>query len=131
MPAPYSQDLRRKIVEAHAKGRSQAQLVDDFGVSASFVATLVKRFKQTGSLAPKPHGGGRRPALDTSGKQAVVEMVRAQPDATIAELRARVCEQFGATVSKSAMGRALTALGLPRKKSRFTPPSATPHASRP
>ena len=31
--APYSLDLRRKIVEAHAKGRSLLQLVNDFGVS--------------------------------------------------------------------------------------------------
>lgn len=130
MPAPYSEDLRRKIAEAHAKGRSQAQIVRDFGVSSGFVSTLLTRVKQTGSLAAKPHGGGRRPALDASGQRAVVEMVRAQPDATIEELRTRVREQLGATVSKSAMGRALTALGLPRKKSRSTPRSATPRASR-
>jgi transposase len=131
MPAPYSEDLRRKIVEAHTKGRSQAQIVRDFGVSSGFVSTLLTHVKVTGSVAPKPHGGGRRPALDASGKQAVVEMVRAQPDATIEELRTRVRERLGATASKSAMGRVLTALGLPRKKSRSMPRSATPRASKP
>jgi len=131
MPAPYSEDLRRKVAEAHAKGRSQAQIVRDFGVSSGFVSTLLTRVKQTGSVAPKPRGGGRRPALDASGKQTVRDLVRAQPDATIEELRSRVHECLGATVSKSAMSRVLIALGLPRKKSRSTLRSATPRASRP
>jgi transposase len=131
MPAPYSEDLRRKVAEAHTKGRSQAQIVRDFGVSSGFVSNLLKRVKQTGSVAPKPRGGGRRPALDDAGKQAVRDLVRAQPDATIEELRSRVDEQLGAAVSKSAMSRVLIALGLPRKKSPSTPASATLHASRP
>jgi transposase len=130
MPAPYSEDLRRKVAEAHARGRTQAQIVEDFGVSSGFVSTLLKRVRLTGSVAPKPHGGGRRPGLDASGKQAVVDLVGEQPDATIEELRARVRERLGANVSRSAMGRALLALGLPRKKSRSTPPSATARESR-
>ena len=123
MPAPYSHDLRRKIVEAHAKGRSQMQLVEDFGVSEYFVWSLLRRFKQTGSVAPKPRGGGRRPALDADGKKVLAELVRATSDATIEELRASVRERLGVEVSKSAMGRMLLALGLPRKKSRSTPVS--------
>ena len=130
MPAPYSQDLRRKIVEAHAKGRSQAQLVEDFGVSAYFVYTLLRRFKQTGSVAPKPRGGGNRPSLNAEGKKVLTELVGAKADATIEELRSSVRERLGVGVSKSAMGRMLTALGLPRKKSRSTPRSATPRASK-
>lgn len=130
MPAPYSQDLRRKIVEAHAKGRSQAQIVTDFGVSSGFVSKLLTHVKRTGGVAPRPHGGGRRPALDTTGKTLVADLVASRPDATIEELRASVCERSGTLVSKSAMGRVLTALGLPRKKSRSTPPNATRHESR-
>ena len=131
MPAPYSEDLRRKIADAHAKGRSQAQIVRDFDVSSAFVSKLLERVKQTGSVAAKPRGGGRRPALDASGQEAVRDLVRAQPDATIEELRSRVHEHVGANVSKSAMSRVLIALGLPRKKSRSTPRSVTPRASRP
>jgi len=125
MPAPYSQDLRRKVVEAHAKGRSQAQWVEDFAVSAYFGATLLKRFKQTGSTAPKPRGGGRRPALDAEGQRVLTEIVAAKSDSTIEELRSSVRERLDVRVSKSAMGRVLTSLGLPRKKSRSTPASAT------
>lgn len=130
MPAPYSQDLRRKVVEAHAKGRSQAQLVEDFGVSPYFVATLLKRFKDTGSVAPKPRGGGRLPALDATGKAALTQMVAAKPDATIEELRARVRQQLKVEMSRAAMGRALTALGLARKKKHFTPQNAKPRESK-
>jgi transposase len=130
MPAAYSQDLRRKIVEAHARGRSRAQLVEDFGVSEYFVRTLLKHFQNTGSVAPKPRGGGRRPSLDAEGKKVLTELVAAKSDATIEELRASVRERLGTAVSKSAMGRILTALDLPRKKSRSTLRNATHHASR-
>lgn len=131
MPAPYSQDLRQKVVEAHAKGRSQSQIAKDFGVSSFFVSTLLKRFRQTGSVAPKPRGGGKRPSLDASGKQVVAELVAAKSDATINELCTSVRARLGVVVSKSAMGRVLTALDLPRKKSRSTPQSVTRRASRP
>ena len=131
MPAPYSSDLRRKIVEAHAKGRSQTQIASDFGVSESCISTLLKRYRTTGSFAPRPRGGGRSPALDAQGRAALVEMVRRKPDATIEELRATTRERLGVVVSKSAMGRVLTALGLPRKKSRSTPASVTRLGSKP
>jgi transposase len=120
MAAPYSKDLREKIVRAKAKGRTQAQLAADFGVSESFVSRLLARWQSTNSVAPLPRGGGRRPSLDADGMAALREMVTTDSDATFEELCARVEQKLGVVMSTSAMDRALQKLALPRKKSRFT-----------
>ena len=54
----YSNDLRKKIIEAYQrKEGSLRKLAKRFSVSFSFVWRLVKRFRKSGSVAPKPHGG--------------------------------------------------------------------------
>ena len=61
---PYSNDLRKKIIEAYQKKEgSLRKLAKRFSVSFSFVWRLVKRFRKSGSVVPKPHGGGLKPAL--------------------------------------------------------------------
>jgi transposase len=58
MPKPYSIDLREKIVTAYENQEGSMQkLAKRFQVSKNFVADLLKRFKETGQIAPKPHGG--------------------------------------------------------------------------
>lgn len=131
MPAPYSVDLRTKIVEARDTGRTLAQLAADFGVSISFISAILKLRRSTGSVAPRPRAGGRRPALNKAGKDVVVTMVKADPDMTLEELKASVCERLGVSTSVSALSRALGKLNLPRKKSRSTPLSATRSEFRP
>ena len=50
----YSNDFRKKIVEAYQKKEgSLRQLAKRFSVSSSFVWRLVKRFRKSGSVAPR------------------------------------------------------------------------------
>jgi transposase len=123
----YSQDLREKIIES-LEGRdvSQAETADNFGVSLSFVEKLWRRWRQTGSGAALPRGGGRPRALkeEAAGIRAAIAK---QPDATLDELCQYVAQAGGATASASMMCRELKRLKLPRKKSRFTTVSATRH----
>jgi transposase len=57
----YSIDLRRKIIDAYkAEEGSYRQLAKRFRVSLSFVQTLLKRYKDTGTVEPLPHSGGRQ-----------------------------------------------------------------------
>jgi transposase len=59
MPAPFSVDLRQRIISAYqGKEGSQRQLVQRFKVSLSFVRDLTHRHRETGQVEPKPHGGG-------------------------------------------------------------------------
>jgi transposase len=96
----------------------------------AFVKSLLKLRRDTGSVAPRPRGGGRQPSLDAAGKEALVEMVKASPDATLEELQTEIERQVGVSMSVSAVCRTLGKLNLPRKKSHFMPRSEKANESR-
>jgi transposase len=128
--ATYSIDLRQKILQAcERRLGSQRALADLFGVSLSFVEKLLRRRRTTGDIAPRPHAGGQRPSLDAAATTLVQQLVHDNADLTLEELCARVADDRGIHVSVATMCRVLQRLGLPRKKSRSTPASATPRAS--
>jgi transposase len=110
---PYSLDLRERVlaaVEAHEG--SWRFIAHRFRVSLTFVARLIQRHRQTGDLAPKPHGGGHPPALDEAARQRLRQLVQEQPDAPLAELRQRL----GLSCSLMAVWRTLRELKITRKK---------------
>jgi transposase len=126
----YSIDLRQKILQAcERRLGSQRALADLFGVSLSCVEKLLRRHRTTGDIAPKPHAGGQRPSLDAAAHTRVQQLVHANSEMTLEELCARVANERGIHVSVATRCRVLQRLGLPRKKSRSTPASATPRAS--
>lgn len=130
MAAPYSLDLREKVIQAYEQGRgSQRALATVFGVSREFVEQLWRRYRTTGEFAPKPHGGGQRPRLDARAEALLRQWVGEQPDVTLEELRTRLHEARGIEVSASALCRALQRLELARKKSLSMPRNATPSGS--
>lgn len=127
---PYTLDLRRKILDAydHKRG-SQRALAALFGVSRAFLEQLLRRRRTTGEIAPRPHAGGRQPRCDAAALALVRQLVRDQPDVTLAELCAQLRRQGGLRLSVATMCRVLQRLRLPRKKSPFTPPNVTRHRS--
>ena len=84
-----------------------------FRVSVSWIGKLLRRRRQTGSIAPKPHSGGRAPAVAGEAADRLRAAVQADPDATLAELRGAV----GVACSVPAVHRAPSRLGITRKKS--------------
>ena len=110
---PYSLDLRERVAAAidHREGSWRA-IARRFRVSLSFITRLVQHRRQTGDLAPKPHGGGRRPALDQATRRRLRALLRKQPDLTLAELRQRL----GLACSLVAIWRALRQMKITRKK---------------
>ena len=115
---PYSIDLREKILRAYdSRQGSQRTLARLFGVSEYFIRTLLKRRRETGSIAPKPHSGGRKPNLDESAQNHLIHLVAKNPDATLDELCTRIHQDIGQKTSPSAMCRLLKRLHLVRKKS--------------
>ena len=113
----YSLALRTKILAAyHHKAGSIRQLAQRFTVSARFVGELVSRFRQTGSYAPKPHGGGNPPRIDRSKYALLSALVQHQPDATLKELCLALADRCQVTASQSSMQRTLAKLQLTRKK---------------
>ena len=119
MPKPYSIDLREKIVAAYEnKEGSMQKLAMRFKVSKNFVAELLKRVKQTGQVAPKPHGGGHPPSVKAEGEIFLKELIENQPDLILQEIRDKYNECFE-PVSRSTIDRTLTKLKLTRKNRSF------------
>jgi transposase len=128
--AASSIDLRHKILRAWERHLgSQRAIADIFGVSPAFVEKVLRQYRATGDLAPKPHAGGQKPRLGAAAQAVVQHLMAANPDATLEELCTGVAAATGVRVSVPTMCRVLQRLGLPRKKSRSTPASKTPNAS--
>ena len=118
----YSTDLRERVVAAcDARDGTREQIAARFCVSVAWIRKLLRRRRETGSIAPKPRGGGRAPAFDAAAAERLREAVRADDDATLAELG----RTAGVSCCPSAVHRALVRLGITRKKSRGGRPSRT------
>ena len=118
----YSIDLRQRVVAAYdAREGTQEQVAARFAVSLSWVRKLLRQRRDTGSIDPKPHGGGHAPAFDTATEAKLRQAVRDDSDATLEELG----RLAGVACGASAVYRALGRLGITRKKSRGGPPGRT------
>lgn len=127
---PYSNDLRRRIVEAYeANEYTQQQVANLFGVSQATVKNLVRRKRDTGSTDALPHAGGKKPLLNDKARTYIQHVITQTNDLTLAELCQRVKGRHKKKVSRPTMSRVLQTLGLPRKKSRSTPAKEIPQES--
>jgi transposase len=109
----YSQDLRTRIIATVERGEgSLRQIAQRFLVSLSFVTRLLHHYRTTGSLEPKPHGGGRQPALGPAQLKRLRALIKKTPDATLEELR----RGLGVACSTMAIARAVRKLKITRKK---------------
>jgi len=110
---PLSNDLRRRILDAVDNGEgTRRELAERFAVDPSTITRLLQLRRRTGSAAPRPHGGGRPPALDAAKRERLRRLVREDPDATRAQLR----DRLGVAGSIMLVWRAPEALGITRKK---------------
>lgn len=117
MPTALSVDLRQRILAAYeAKEGSQRQLAKRFKVSLSFIRDLRRHHRQTGTVVPKPHGGGAVAKISEAHLPIIEALVMAQPDALLVELCERFSAQTGVEVSVSTMQRAVCKLKLSVKK---------------
>jgi len=110
----YSQDLRKRVFDTlERREGSLRQIARRFLVSLSFVTRLLEHRRLTGSLEPKPHGGGRPPALGPDDLERLRNLIHEKPDATLEELR----QSLGVTCSLMAISRAVRdKLKITRKK---------------
>lgn len=116
----YSTDLRERVAAACDAGdATREQIAARFAVSVSWIRKLLRQRRQTGSIAPRPRGGGHPPAFDAQAAERLRQAVRADDDATLREL----ARAAGVSCGPSAVHRALARLGITRKKSRGGRPS--------
>jgi transposase len=77
---------------------------------------MLRRWRSTGDLSPRTHGGGKPKSLTERPRQLLKRKVREQNDISLADLRGFVDEKESVSVHVSTISRALSALGLPLKK---------------
>jgi transposase len=113
----YSLDLRQRVVAAYEQGQSSiSEVAEQFRVSTYFVKKMLRQWRQTSDLAPRPHGGGKPASLSARQRQLLKRKVKAQGDISLAELQQALLEEESLSVHLSTISRALSSLGLPRKK---------------
>ena len=124
MARAYSDDLRRKLLEAHAAGKGTlAELAERFGVSLAWAWKISSARKRTGSMERKVYQAGPKMRVDREPIRALLE---AKPDLYLYELQAQLEASTGQRVSKPHLWKIAGELGFRRKKSRSTPPSGIP-----
>lgn len=126
MAKAYSLDLRERVFGAWRRGEgSQAEVAGRFGVSERFVRGVVRRQRESGSVAAKPHGGGRVALATPQSLAALGAQVAAHNDHTVAEHHQGMV-RAGFALSAATVGRMLLRLRLTRKKrrSKTTRPAA-------
>lgn len=100
-------------------GAGTKRVAAKHGVSGTFVRSLKKQRRETGALrGPRKRGPGRKPKID---RIRVQELVAADADATLVELR----ERLGVRCSLSAIWSVLNELKITFKKKCSAPPSKT------
>jgi len=111
--APYSMDLRKRVLKAFDASGHAEEVAETFGVSRAWVHRLAQRRRETGSMAPRQQTKFRARVL--AGREArLAALIAAKPDATLAELR----EALPTTAALSTLWLEIDRLGLTVKKNR-------------
>ena len=120
----YSEDLRKKIVEAVEKrGMPKAEAARLFGVGISSVKRYVATAKAGRSLAPKKRPGSK-PKMDQTARRLLEADLEERPAATLPQRREYLGRVAGVQVSDSTVSRMLKRLGWSRKKDGWERPNA-------
>ena len=110
-PTPI--ELRKRIVAARTlDGQSMGHIAERFRIAKGTVQNILARYREAGTVAPKPQNAGRKSAFSEAALSALEHDVLGQPDATLEELRQRST----VNVSLVSFHNALKRLGFTRKK---------------
>lgn len=113
----YSVDLRQKIIDIYERKEiSQRKLAQRFGVAPSFIFKLLKQYRNTGEILPKPFNGGVKLKLNPDNLIALSELIEQNNDATLDELCIMLQDKVGVNISRATMGRMTQRLNLTVKK---------------
>lgn len=112
----HSMDLRRRLIDAVSRGSSARATARRFDVSPSSAIKLVRRWRETGSYAPGQVGGQKKRKL-AGHEDWLHEVMAAEPDITLSELRDRLAAKRIA-ISCQSINDMLHVLGYRYKKNR-------------
>src|SRR5215813_14562073 len=117
MVRPLSNDLRKRVVAAVARGESCRAVASRFGVAVSSVVKWSQRYRATGSVTPGKMGGHRKPVLEPH-RAFIQERISQTPHLTLHALKDELAAR-GIKVSHNAVWLFLRREGLRFKKTLF------------
>ena len=127
----YSLDLRERVVSAYEEGvETIREVAEQFVVSESFIKKMLARYRATGDIAPRGHGGGQQKRLSQAHRKWLLKTVLATPDITLSELQQVILATKQVVISVPTLSRELRALNLRRKKNRWLLVNATGESGR-
>ena len=112
---PTSTDLRKRVVAARTDGQSMGEIAERFRIPKGTVQNILERYRDAGTLAPKPQNAGRKAVFSGMALSRLEQDVLAHPDATLEELR----ERSGVKASLVAVHNTIKKLGFTRKKNSY------------
>jgi transposase len=114
---PYHTDLRTRIVDAYQQAEgSVRELAVRFHVAPKTVQNYLNLKRETGSVEPRPHGGGPAPKLDAAGVRELRTVVEEKSDRTLDDIANEVDRRCNVRLGRSTVWRFLDRLGITRKK---------------
>jgi|SRR5215472_10538222 len=126
MARPYSNDLRRKFLQAYDEGEGTLEeLAEQFRVSLGWAKKISARRTRTGAIDAPVWRHGPESQVTAAVQQWIRERVGEQPDLTLRELQQSLQESRHLGLSIGRIWLALRQIGLPRKKNRSTLRSKT------
>jgi len=109
--APYSMDLRSRVLRDSAAGMPSKEVAVKYSVSRAWVDRVKQRRRETGETTPRAQTKFRRRVLEGQ-EDHLAALITARPDATLMELR----EALRTTAALSTLWREIDRLGLTVKK---------------
>ena len=128
MARPYSDDLRRKLLEAHDRGQaSLAELALRFGVSRGWAWKISAARKRSGRMERPGYRPGPSSQLD---RDVLAGLLARNADWTLRQLQTAMEKQTGVRLGEPYLWRVLKRMNFRLKKSHSTPPSAIPKGTK-
>jgi transposase len=127
MARAFDDDLRRKFLAAYDRGTDGLKTVAlYFGVSHGWARKVAGQRRRTGQAERVRHRPGPASRMTPEIAAYIETQVALQADLTLAELQRLLLAERQVKVSIGRLWALLRTLDLRLKKSRSTPPSATP-----
>ena len=82
--------VRERILQLYDQGRSTVEIAAALGYCVAAVRRVRQFFKLRGTLEPQTHRCGRKTLLTEARQTRLLALLAKQPDATLAELGARL-----------------------------------------
>ena len=107
-----------RLIEAVAAGMSRRAAADRFGIAASTAVKWVRRWRDTGSKAPRPQGGDKRSDRIEAHAEEILGLVAETRDITLSEIAAHLERRHGERFATSTVWRFFDRHAMTFKKNR-------------